>query len=91
MTSYRYGFGDGLMIVGTKDYYFSVLDIKVGTLADPWIIYSTDSMLPSDFQLDKKPYTGFPFYPGIVIDNNNFAYIYSGNALLRYKLTDSGK
>jgi len=98
-----YGFGDGLAIAKsssglalTNDY--SITDLKNDLVKqNPWIqtmclSYDANCLANSDvyFQLDTMPYRmpavshDFP-----MIDNNNFAYILSGNALLRYKLPDS--
>ena len=47
--------------------------------------YGSRDLYPK-FQLDAMPYR-MPNYPKVAgIDDNNYAYIFSGNALLRYKL-----
>ena len=93
-----YGFGDGLAInrwsdpntpSSAPDQLISIADLKTGTVAAPWIRYryrdaSTWPAPDPYFQLETMPYA-VPS-PQIVIDNNDMAYLYSGNALLRYPL-----
>jgi hypothetical protein len=82
-----YGLGDGLAVTGHDgvsawDVTIVVADTRTGVVA-PWIkLITSDS-----HQLDSPPYA-LPFSPQIVIDDDNMAYIYTGYALLRYKLPD---
>jgi hypothetical protein len=85
-----YGFGDGLLIIESRQpdpdgaRSLSLADTKTGVVSPPWITFRPSA----PFQLDHAPYTVPMTNPQIVIDNNNHAYIQSGNALLRYKLPD---
>jgi hypothetical protein len=92
ITTLTYGFGDMLAInqwggFGT-DQFFSIFNLKTWPAPfAPWIrnpdSFST-SAAPPAFQLETMPYA-VPS-PEIVIDDNDMAYLYSGNALLRYPL-----
>ena len=71
---------------------FAITDLKTGEVMAPWIknpnIPSAYPPAPAPaFQLDTAPYV-IPS-PRIVIDNNDTIYLYSGNALLRYRLRTS--
>jgi len=79
--------------------YLIVTDPKSGTIKlDHWINGPcsnardcvSGNMDPNPrFQLDNMPYQ-MPTMPDLIgIDNNNYAYIRAGNALLRYKIPDS--
>jgi len=93
-TKPRYGFGDGLAVVSGYDQdlpSFFIPDLKNDKISlSLWIQQSgtSSSCCSSDFQLNTMPYRMPSFYytNNPIIDNNNFAYILSGNALLRYKL-----
>ena len=92
ITTLTYGFGDMLAInqwggFGT-DQFFSIFNLKTWPAPfAPWI-RNPDSFpttaAPPAFQLETMPYA-VPS-PEIVIDDNDMAYLYSGNALLRYPL-----
>jgi hypothetical protein len=99
-----YGFGDGLTVSssdfqaydGIKLSSLFITDLKHGEIKlDQWInsacgTDSSCSINPDDhFQLDSMPYRMPAWIQFIGIDNNNYAYLRSGNALLRYKLPDS--
>jgi hypothetical protein len=79
----RYGFGDGFVITGTFTIYIG--DTKTRVVTQPaWISHFNGNSSITSFNLDTMPY-GMPD-AAIVVDDNNMAYLYSGNALLRYKL-----
>ena len=89
----RYGFGDGLAIADAHIDYM-ITDLK-SDLVKPklWIqvmcTYNDVNCLANSdahFQLDTMPYRMPMLSDSVVIDNNNYAYLRSGNALLRYKL-----
>ena len=93
MTTLDYGFGDVLAInewtdPRNGDRMFSTFNLKTGATAAPWIRSPYIPPYPPTptpaFQLTAMPYV-IPS-PRIVIDNNDMAYISSGNALLRYPL-----
>jgi len=91
--SLTYGFGDGLSLASRYqgqpapgENSVSIANLQAGTLGAPWIRYTSveyNEQLPA-FQLDTMPYV-VP-WRAMAIDNNNMAYILSGNALLRYPL-----
>ena len=93
---HEYGFGDGLAISHGEKYglsYLIITDLKHGEIkVDSWIngLCGSHNCLNPDanFQLNKMPYS-MPTLPEAVVDDNNRAYLRSGNALLRYKLPDS--
>ena len=79
---------------------FFFVDLKRGGIkSKPWIQVecraiaigaSCSSPTAADFQLNSMPYRMPRMLQNVVgIDSNNFAYIYAGNALLRYKLPNS--
>jgi hypothetical protein len=85
--SWDYGFGNGLLI--NTGYIF---DAARQALVNGWRINPSSLINPS-FQLDNPPYVmpdvnNFGTDKSIVVDNNNQAYIFAGNALLRYKLSN---
>jgi len=94
--SYEYGFGDGLAVGSTyrEDLsYLIITDLKHGEIkVSNWINrlcgkYENCVNPDAKFQLSKMPYSMLTL-PDIVVDDNNQAYIRSGNALLRYKLPE---
>jgi hypothetical protein len=101
----RYGFGNGLTVSRGGLYnrndlsYWIITDLKSGAIKlGNWIngpcgnsfCYDRNRNPNPRFQLENMPYEMPMDDPDLIgIDDNNYAYIRSGNALLRYKLPGS--